>query len=69
MVSIYQVMYFCCLASLAVQICPLVLADVMDTMLPRGVGYSGFQLTGLKFWIPGFFRGRKIWQVLIFLGR
>ena len=67
MVSIYQVMYFCCLASLAVQICPLVLSRCYGRHPAQG-GYSRFQLTGLKFWIPGFFGSRKIWQVLIFLG-
>ena len=66
MVSVYQVMYFCCLAFLAVQICPLILSGCYGHHAAQGGGgggYSEFQLTGLKFWIPGFFGGRKIWQV------
>ena len=41
MVSIYQVMYFCCLASPAVQICPLVLSWCYGHHAAQGGGGGG----------------------------
>ena len=66
MVSIYQVMYFCCLASLAVH-CPLVLSRCYGHHPAQG-GTPDFNWQVWNFGFQVFWGGRKIWQVLFFWG-
>ena len=58
-------MYFCCLTSLAVQICPLVLSRCDGGHVAQGgvlqISIDGFEILDFRFFFGG--GGRKIWQV------
>ena len=61
-------MYFCCLASLAIQICPLVLSGYYGGHVAQGgvlqISIDGFQILDFRFFFfGGGWGGKKIWQV------